>query len=166
MRITFEAVRTPERIEALAAIADEVWHEHFASILSPEQIDYMVERFQSVPALTDQLQNQGYRYFFLTLGGVRIGYTGVRPDGEGKLFLSKLYILKPYRGQGYASEAFAFLERLCAEEGLSAIWLTVNRFNTNTIAVYEKKGFVTVRTQVADIGSGFVMDDYIMEKTL
>ena len=97
---------------------------------------------------------------------MRIGYTGVRPDGEGKLFLSKLYILKPYRGQGYASEAFAFLERLCAEEGLSAIWLTVNRFNTNTIAVYEKKGFVTVRTQVADIGSGFVMDDYIMEKTL
>ena len=61
MRITFEAVRTPEQSEALAAIADEVWHEHFASILSPEQIDYMVERFQSVPALTDQLQNQGDR---------------------------------------------------------------------------------------------------------
>jgi ribosomal protein S18 acetylase RimI-like enzyme len=46
------------------------------------------------------------------------------------------------------------------------IWLTVNRYNDATIAVYEKKGFRTVRTQVADIGNGFVMDDYIMEKEI
>jgi hypothetical protein len=31
---------------------------------------------------------------------------------------------------------------------------------------YAKKGFRTVRTQVADIGNGFVMDDNIMEKEI
>ncbi|KAH0786232.1 GNAT family N-acetyltransferase [Histomonas meleagridis] len=158
-------VKTTEEINELAKLADTVWHEYFPCILSSEQIDYMVEKFQSVPALTDQLNNQGYRYFFLELDGTKIGYTGIKSE-DGKLFLSKIYILKPYRGHGYASNTLQFLDDLCKKEGLKSIWLTVNKNNEPTIAVYKKKGFQTIRTQVADIGNGFVMDDYIMEKTV
>lgn len=165
MALLFEPVITGEQIEILAGKADEVWHEHFVTILSPEQIDYMVDKFQSVQAIEDQLKNQGYQYYFLKLGEQIIGYTGIKPE-NGTLFLSKLYILKPYRGRGYASEAFDFLEGMCEGMGLSAIWLTVNRNNSNTIQVYEHRGFTTIKTQVADIGSGYVMDDYIMEKKI
>lgn len=165
MALLFEPVITGEQIEILAGKADEVWHEHFVTILSPEQIDYMVDRFQSVPAIQDQLKNQGYQYYFLKLEGQIIGYTGIKPE-NGTLFLSKLYILKPYRGRGYASEAFDFLEGMCEGMGLSAIWLTVNRNNSNTIQVYEHRGFTIIKTQAADIGSGYVMDDYIMEKKI
>ena len=31
---------------------------------------------------------------------------------------------------------------------------------------YQKMGFVTVYEQDADIGNGFVMNDYVMEKTI
>ena len=165
MEPLFIPVKTGEDIAALAAIANEVWHQHFASILSPEQIDYMVERFQSVPAVTGQLANEGYEYYFIRVGEKNIGYAGIKPEA-GKLFLSKLYILYPYRGNGFASRAFEFMEGICRERRLRSIWLTVNRYNTDTIAVYQKKGFKTIRTQVADIGNGFVMDDYIMEKTV
>lgn len=165
LEIQFINVETKEQICTLAAIADEVWHEHFVSILSSEQIDYMVDKFQSEHAMTDQLKNQGYEYYLLKLKDTDIGYTGIRKD-EDKLFLSKLYILKEFRGKGYASEAFQFLEGLCVKRGLLSIWLTVNRYNENTIAVYKKKGFEIIKTQVADIGNGYVMDDYIMEKNI
>lgn len=165
MDLSFMPVISKEQISHLAGIANQVWHEHFISILSMDQIDYMVDKFQSVPAITDQIENQSYQYFLLDINGVCIGYTGIKPDGD-KLFLSKLYLLKEYRGKGYASQAFEFLEGLCLGMGWNTIWLTVNRFNDNTIKVYEKKGFETIRTQVADIGNGFVMDDYIMEKRL
>jgi ribosomal protein S18 acetylase RimI-like enzyme len=56
------------------------------------------------------------------------------------------------------------LEDLCRRDGLPKIWLTVNRNNSNSIKTYESLGFVKSRTQIADIGEGFVMDDYIMEK--
>lgn len=165
MEIRFINVETKEQIGTLAAIADEVWHQHFVSILSLEQIDYMVDKFQSEHAMTDQLQNQGYEYYLLKLKDSYIGYTGIRKDDD-KLFLSKLYILKEFRGKGYASEVFQFLEDLCEKRGLIAIWLTVNRYNDNTIAVYKKKGFEIIKTQVADIGNGYVMDDYVMEKKI
>lgn len=165
-RIFLIPVTDKEQIIQLARLADIVWHEYFVSILSKTQIDYMVEKFQSVSAMTNQIENQNYHYFFLNLDGVNIGYTGVQPDKDNKLFLSKLYIQKEYRGKGYAREAFDFLEGMCKGMGLQSIWLTVNRFNENSIKVYEKRGFQTVRTQVTDIGNNYVMDDYVMEKTL
>ena len=122
----------------------------------------MLLKFQSVPAVTAQLA-RGYRYFLFKEGGETVGYTGIEGQ-EGRLFLSKLYIRRESRGKKYASRAVQFLCGLCREEGLSSIWLTVNRHNDRTIAIYKKLGFAVTREQVTDIGNGFVMDDYIMEK--
>ena len=164
-KIEMVRVEDDESIQKLSKIADEVWHQHFSTILSPEQIDYMVDKFQSVKAMTEQMRSSGYEYYFIEVDGITVGYTGIRPEEE-KLFLSKLYILKQYRGKQYASHAFKFLKEICKERGLHAIWLTVNRYNYDTIHIYEKKGFQTIRTQVSDIGNGFVMDDYVMELKL
>lgn len=165
--VQFYPVRTAMDIALLARLANEVWHEFFRTILSEAQIIYMVERFQSIPAITAQLQTQGYTYYLLTIkdGTLPIGYMGIKPEAE-RMFLSKLYILKPWRGKGYASAAFAFLRARCEEAGLPAVYLTVNKQNTNSIAIYQKKGFVIIDTAVTDIGGGFVMDDYIMEWSL
>jgi len=165
MEPVFTQVKTEEEVTDLVRLAAEIWNEYFITIISREQIDYMLQKFQSYPALTDQLKHQGYEYYFMELNGSNIGYMGVKQE-EGKLFLSKLYILKEQRGRGFASRAMEFLVELCRKRGLRAIWLTVNRYNDATIAVYEKKGFKKLRTQVADIGNGFVMDDYIMEKEI
>lgn len=163
--LTFLPVKTEEQIVELAALADIVWHEYFIKILTIEQIDYMVDKFQSVHAMTSQIKEQGYEYFFLSQNGIYIGYVAIHPEDE-KLFLSKLYILKEYRGNGYASKTFEFLEDICRQKKYRVIWLTVNRFNDNSIEVYKKKGFEIVRTQVTDIGNNYVMDDYILEKVI
>lgn len=157
-------VQTEEQIEQLATIAAEIWNEYFISIITRSQIDYMLARFQSSQAIKEQLTS-GYRYFVLSVEGNLIGYTGVRAD-ENKLFLSKLYLRHEQRGKGYAPLLFGHLKQICYEEQLEAIWLTVNRYNQNTIAIYEHWGFKTIRSQVTDIGQGYVMDDYVMELDL
>ena len=81
-------------------------------------------------------------------------------------FLSKLYIKKEERGQGFSSRAFDFLEDLCRKEGRRSIWLTVNKQNEIPLAVYRHRGFQITDSVVTDIGSEFVMDDYIMEKII
>ena len=161
-KIKLVEVKTEQQIEAAAALADEIWHEWFPSILSAEQIDYMVEKFQSVRAMTEQINN-GYTYYILRRGDNRIGYTAIRTDNDGRLFLSKIYIKKEYRGNGYASEVFAFLKEYCREHKLNAIWLTVNKHNDSSIAVYKKSGFRIVGEDVTDIGNGYVMDDYFFQ---
>ena len=162
--VEFYPVKTSGKIEELCAMAEEIWHEHFTPIIGAAQVEYMVEKFQSIPAVTEQIAN-GYEYYLLLLEGRAIGYTGIHAE-NGELFLSKLYLRKENRGKGYARQAMNFLEDLCRQRGLSKIWLTVNRYNSNTIAAYKAMGLVTVREQKADIGNGFFMDDYIMEKPI
>lgn len=165
MDLDFPKVETAEEVSVLAQLASEIWYDYYVSIISKEQIDYMVEKFQSVQAITNQIENQGYEYYFMNINGNNIGYLGMKQE-DGKLFLSKFYIQKEHRGKGYASQAIEFLVEICKDRRLGVIWLTVNRFNDATIAVYEKKGFRRVNTLAADIGNGFVMDDHIMEKEI
>ena len=125
----------------------------------------MVEKFQSADSIAQQIREQGYRYYLMQDGDGFAGYTAVQV-GDGRLFLSKLYIDAACRGRGYARQTLCFLEERCRENGLETIWLTVNRHNAGSIAAYEKMGFVKIREQAADIGGGFVMDDFIMEKSV
>lgn len=158
-------VTEQEQIAALAALADIIWHEHFTPIIGEAQVAYMLDKFQSERAITDMLSNQNYRYFFFEAGGQKVGYIGIQPR-EKLLFLSKIYLLKEHRGKGYARVGIDFLAQLCRKEGFDKIQLTCNRHNLNSIAAYQKMGFEIVYEQDADIGNGFVMNDYVMEKPI
>ncbi|WP_455715168.1 GNAT family N-acetyltransferase [Anaerosporobacter sp.] len=162
MNTIFHKVTKQEEINSVAELGTRIWHEHYASILDPDQIDYMVDKFQSASAVDKQMKNQGYEYYLINDGDSIVGYIGLVMESE-KLFLSKLYIAKEARGKGLASKAFEFLKDMASSNKKQSIWLTVNRHNSGSIAVYEKKGFLKISEQVADIGNGYVMDDYIME---
>lgn len=163
-KFTLEEVKTDEQIEALAALAKEIWTEHFTSMLEEGQVEYMLEKFQSPSSIRAQLK-EGYQYYFLKLYGELAGYTGFHAEEES-LFLSKIYVRKAMRGKKIAKQAIEYMISLCRERHLHKIWLTVNRNNSIAIAAYEKMGFTKAYMKKADIGNGFYMDDYIMEKKI
>lgn len=161
--ISFEQVANTTQIEVVAHLADEIWHECYAEILSLGQIDYMIQNMQSPAAIKSDMQKNGYEYFIICFGNIPVGYTAVRAAG-GKLLLSKLYVLAAHRGKGIARSAMWFIEELARKRNCFTIWLTVNKNNLRAISVYEKTGFKRTRSQMADIGAGFMMDDYVYEK--
>ena len=121
--------------------------------------DYMLEKFQSVPALRSQLES-GYRYFFAcTDAGERIGFLAFYPRGN-ELYLSKFYLQKDWRGRGLAWEMLRFVLESARALGLGAVELNVNRDN-DAARAYERMGFVRVREEKNDIGAGFCMDDFV-----
>lgn len=152
---------TDSEIQNIAALAEEIWNQHFVPIIGKAQVDYMVEKFQSYPALKSQIENDGYEYYQIYSSHTLAGYIGIHQEKDS-LFLSKLYIKQDFRGQHLATEAFQFLVNLCNERKLNRIWLTCNKHNANTLSIYDHLGFKITSEQVANIGNGFVMDDYIL----
>ena len=148
----------------MVKVAETVWREANVAFCTPEQVEYMIERFQSFEAVQGQLL-QGYRYFVFEEDGDIVAYFGVQPQDE-RLFLSKFYILKEHRGRGIFSMGLEIMKDICREGGMGAIYLTVNRNNGHAYEVYLKKEFEVIEEAVADIGCGFVMDDYIMQYDL
>ena len=161
-RLEVRKAETDTQVREIADLAKVIWNEHFTPIIGKDQVDYMVEKFQSYPALKEQISEE-YEYYQIFSGGEFCGYTGIHPGEDNRLFLSKLYLKKESRGHHLATGAFSFLKEICRERGYSAIWLTCNKHNDNSLGVYRHFGFEIIDTQEADIGGGFIMDDYIME---
>lgn len=153
-------------LRKIAEIADKIWHECFVDIISKGQIDYMVEKFQSLDAMTNQIESQGYNYFAVYDNGELCGYIGTKSEDDDRYFLSKLYLHKDKRGRGIASLMLKEVFAEARKNGKKRVYLTVNKHNCHAIEVYKKTGFVIVDTAVTDIGGGYVMDDYIMEYKL
>ena len=152
-------------IKEFAELTTEIWHEYWTCILSNEQIDYMVDKFQSENAITNQINNENYTYFYIVYDKQKAGYIGLS-NKQDYLFLSKLYLKKEYRHKGIGKKAFDFIKQFAENNGYNKIQLTVNKYNENTINAYNKWGFKTVDSVITDIGNGFVMDDYIMEYSI
>lgn len=164
--LDFERVQAgeTEKIEALSALATAIVREHFDPIIGRAQNDYMLALFQTVPAITGQLEH-GYRYYFVVEeDGARIGFVAFYPRG-GELVLSKFYLKKEVRGRGYARHMLDFVLENARALGCGAVVLNVNRDNPST-RVYEALGFVRVREEKNDIGGGFCMDDYVYRYAL
>lgn len=149
-------------INKFVEIANGVWHEYFPFLLSEEQINYMLQKFQSYDAIKQQ-QKEGYEYYFVHDNDKVVGYMVFAPK-EDYLFLSKLYFLKDFRGKGFGRKTLNYLIQIAKDKGLNNIQLTVNKYNENSIQAYKKWGFEIIDSKIFDIGNGYVMDDYIMQK--
>lgn len=154
-------IESTEQIEEVCRMAKEIWIEHYTSIIGRDQVDYMIEKYQSPNAVEKQLR-EGYSYYFIMNEDQPAGYAAIKPE-EGKLFLSKIYVHQSARRKGLAGRTLNTMEEIARELGLKAIYLTVNKQNEQSITAYEHMGFVVTQEVVTDIGYGYVMDDYIME---
>ncbi len=159
--IMIEKVISYEDILITADLAVKIWNEHYVPIIGQEQVNYMVSTFQSPGAIENQINNEHYEYYILYHQSEPSGYFAIKQSGD-ELFLSKLYVLKEKRGAGLGKEGFRFISRKAKESGLLRITLTVNINNINSIKAYEKLGFKNDGPVIADIGNGFVMDDFKM----
>jgi ribosomal protein S18 acetylase RimI-like enzyme len=163
--LEFVPVQTDEQLAVVARLAREIWYEYYVALIGRAQVDYMVAKFQSVDAMAQQMR-EGYEYFLLQRSGENAGYCAVQAKtDERSLFISKLYLLRRQRGTGTGRLCMEFIEQLARRRGLELMWLTVNKGNP-AVNAYKRMGFRIAADLVIDIGGGFVMDDYRMEKPL
>ena len=151
-------------LSEIEKLAQEIWEEHYTPIIGREQVAYMLDKFQSLNAMIDQIKD-GYQYFAIEKDEQLIGYLAVQPRNE-QLFLSKIYLHQSVRGKGYGKKAIDFVGNMAQQLSLTSVGLTVNKYNKDTIEAYERCGFIKGEAVVFDIGAGYIMDDYRMEKPI
>lgn len=146
-------------------LAEIAFRDTYKDILSPEQMEYMMDWMYSEESLTHQMTVADH-IFFIEDGK---GYASFRFDGhtddDRELFhLEKLYVLPEYQKSGLGRRLF---EKVLEEAASAAsgdsyrIELNVNR-NNPAVGFYEHLGMHKDRQGDFAIGKGFFMNDYIM----
>ncbi len=164
MLINFQEISSDKNLKKIEDMASIIWHEHYTPIIGIHQVEYMLDKFQSVNTMKAQIET-GYHYFIINDEDEPLGYLSFNQRKQ-QLFLSKIYVLKESRGKGIGKKAMNFIVDTARALGCEKVSLTVNKFNHNSIKAYESSGFINKEALVQDIGGGYIMDDYLMEFTL
>jgi GNAT superfamily N-acetyltransferase len=167
MKTSFVTLDTPESLQIVRDIADEVWPKTFAPILPPEQIPYMMNMMYA-PEVMERELREGYHFAALLVDDVPSGYISwsLYHDHGDTAKLHKVYLLTSCHGKGFGRLMLDYATEVCRAAGFKRLRLNVNKHNERAISVYLKNGFETVESVKNDIGGGFFMDDYVMEKQI
>lgn len=157
-------VNSSPDLNLIEQLANIIWREYYIPIIGKDQVDYMLDKYQSVESMKNQIKN-GSSYYIIYYNKKSVGYLSFS-KGKDVLFLSKIYVLHDFRGKKIGKKAMLFVEDKTQEFGLSKIHLGVNKYNTSAIKTYKKFGFKNIGPSITDIGEGFKMDDFKMEKIL
>lgn len=156
---------TPPDVPAISALAREIWQASYPGIITQEQIDFMLEQRYGHERLYDDLEDLHKWLDQAFYAGRRVGFA-FSEIYKDEFKLDKLYIHPDVQRQGVGGELIAHVAARAKREGYPCLILAVNKRNEKAINSYKKYGFVVRDTVVDDIGRGYVMDDYIMEKKL
>jgi diamine N-acetyltransferase len=137
------------------------------TILSKAQLAYMMDLIYSELSLIEQMQKQEQLFYIAYEETIALAFMAIEHNYKNKAVtrIHKIYILPEAQGKGMGKKLIDFVENTAKENHSTALSLNVNRFNT-ALAFYQKLGFEIIAEENIEIGEGYLMEDYSMEKQL
>lgn len=160
------SIRPAEKkdISLIRELTFKVWPQTYSEILTTEQIDYMLDMMYS-PASLEKQMSEGCYFVIVYYNDTPVGFSSYQMTGKEIAKLHKIYVLPSEHGKGAGQFMLNYVINQVKESGASALQLQVNRNNSAKI-FYEKNGFAVIETADFDIGNGYFMNDYVMEKKI
>jgi ribosomal protein S18 acetylase RimI-like enzyme len=152
-------------IPAIRSLAHEIWHTHYPAIIPVAQIGFMLGWMYSAEEIARQLATDT-RWELAELDSQLIGFLSYGLEADRRVKLHKLYIATAHQRRGIGQKMLAHLLAQATTLGGTEVWMQVNKRNTTAIAAYIKAGFHIAQEATFDIGHGFIMDDFLMARSV
>jgi|SRR5665647_2740782 len=154
-------------LEVIHQLAYEIWPSAYSEILSVEQLEYMLEKFYSLPSLQHQVTVLQHQFILVKENDIAIGFASFSPhkDDPAVYHLNKIYVLPRQQGKNIGKQILDYVIDQIKIAGATSLQLNVNRNNT-ALYFYEKQGFKIIREEDIDIDQGYFMNDYVMELSI
>jgi diamine N-acetyltransferase len=147
-------------------IARKTWPIAYGEILSEAQLNYMLDSFYSEEALRTNIAN-GHDFILAKEDDMVLGFASFENNyqNRAKTKIHKIYMLPESQGKGMGKLLIDSIEKFAVTSGSNCLILNVNRFN-KAIGFYKKMGFEIIQEIDIEIGLGYLMEDYVMEKKI
>jgi ribosomal protein S18 acetylase RimI-like enzyme len=164
--IEIRAARRDE-LAVVQRLAHVIWRVHYPAIIAHEQIDYMLARGYAIDALGEFVDRTDRGLELALAGGSPAGFAAWHvTDDPGVVKLDKLYVLPAHQRRGLGGQLIGRVIGFARTARAATLILNVNKSNRQAIRAYERYGFRIRDAVVSDIGNGFVMDDYVMARSV
>lgn len=158
---------TTDHIYNIQVLSNVIWPATFSNILSQEQISYMMDMMYSTSSLEKQMNELNHHYLLAEEDGEYLGYLSYELNYKGTPItkIHKIYVLPSIQGKGVGRLFIDAVSKLALKNNNTLLSLNVNRYN-RAIDFYKRMCFDFFASENIDIGNGFLMEDYVMNKDL
>lgn len=159
-----------DQLHLARSIAQITWPVAYSHILQPGQLEYMLDKFYCDAALYEQYHQQQHQFLYAYDDDTNVigfaSYSRIAID-ENKTTckLHKLYVLPDWQKTGIGKILLEEVITASKNMGATHLIVNVNRQN-NAIHFYQKMEFELVKEEDIDIGNGYYMIDYVLERKL
>ncbi len=158
---------TLEDINSIGFLAQQIWPSTYEAILKPGQVGYMLNLIYSPSALRRQIMEESHHFLILEEDEEPKGFADYSRIVEpGICKLHKLYIMPGRQGKGLGKAILDFIGAEIRTRGARVLQLNCNRDNIIARDFYKRMGFSVIGEEDIDIGQGYFMNDFIMEKLI
>lgn len=156
-----------EEIFVIQSLADRIWPSTFSDILTQEQIIYMMDMMYNTGSLEKQMEELGHHYLLAKDNDEYLGYLSYELNYKNSEItkIHKIYVLPSCQRRGIGQLFINAISDIAKANNNKKLSLNVNRFN-KAVNFYQHIGFEIKGKEDIDIGNGFLMEDYIMNKKL
>jgi GNAT superfamily N-acetyltransferase len=157
---------TSDDIGTIRQLAEQTFHATYLPLQPKEKVDYLFGLMYSLPHLTEQMKN-GQRFIIIKDQTGYLGYASYEINCKriGVTKIHKIYVLPAAQGKGVGKKLIDSISAFALQNKNQILSLNVYRQNP-AIDFYEKMGFKKSEEVDIDVGNGFMMNDYVMEKGL
>jgi diamine N-acetyltransferase len=153
-----------EDIPLIRELTFQVWPQTYSSLLSQDQIAYMLALMYSPESLERQM-SEGCHFILISDEEKPVGFAAYQHMGNDIWKLHKLYVLPSQQGKGGGRYVMDHILKEIKKKGALALQLQVKRDNPAR-SFYENLGYRIIYEADFDIGNGYFMKDFVMEKRL
>lgn len=149
-------------------LAHIIWPHAYLEILSRDQVAYMLRIMYNHDVLKALEQRDDHKFLIASQKGLPVGFALYHPKIPTDISvyqLSKIYVHPLYQDKGIGKQILEYIIDNLQLLRVSTLELNVNR-NNRAISFYQKLGFKITREVDLDIGNGYFMNDYVMEKSI
>lgn len=158
---------TQTDVEAVIELTRGIWHKHYPEIICLEQIDYMLNQIFTVSRLKKQLASSVHHWWVAEINSTLVGSAhALLKEASKEAWLEQINIDIEYQRAGIGQKLIVTVSNWAYRQGYAQLALAVNKRNQKAIRAYLKYGFLMRNSLCVEIGQGFVMDDFVMEKPL
>lgn len=156
---------TAADIPLIRQLTFAIWPQTYSSIISKEQIDYMLAQMYNPNVLQKQIEEDGITFIVVYDDKEPVAFASYNETEPTIWKLNKIYILSTQQGKGTGKFIINYIVDEIKAKGAKALQLQVNREN-KAKDFYKKLGFKIIQTADFDIGNGYFMNDYVMELSI
>ncbi|WP_069660817.1 GNAT family N-acetyltransferase [Arcticibacter eurypsychrophilus] len=156
---------TIEDVPVIHQLAEDIWWPTYHSILSEEQLRFMLDHMYSLDALTQQI-NQGIIFILAEYLNNVVAFAGYsRSEIDPALLkVHKLYVQPAEHGKGIGRLLLQYIENESIKAGVLQLELNVNRQN-KAFDFYKRLGFEIFKEEDIPYYK-YWMNDFILRKQL